>query len=469
MNYQTISEYFGIDENRLDALGVFDRFIGIDTRLFIDPFLLDILDIPEFTGSREKVKERFNKVIKLLSISRDQKDLAFRGAVELLTFKEVRGVGIGYGKDTEDGNSIGPVLAKNLALTGKEIVDFGIKDPEIFELIGLFQENYGADRLSDLTINILKREFIEFTIRITKELNIDKIKEIKYGNIYVNLPYVEETGRHVLFLPNKALRDLPIAHDVDNIDHVVSVNKELRDRLNKLVGAKWKDYLKSKSHRREFLLNEKNIRQLVGYYKNKKPIKYNFNNDPKGEVKWKSTGKEISSKYPLNLSLPQNPDIGDLDKVVKDIIIQFKKNIEFNGVNKLFYTIDSHYGEEFFQKVFYVVADSYCKANNLDLTAEANGGRGPVDFKLSRGTEKIVVEVKHTSNPSFIKGIQKKLPIYQQSESAQGIFLAIQIDEAKNKLEILKKLKSDSEQKKVSFPEYYIIDARIKPSASKVK
>ena len=37
------------------------------------------------------------------------------------------------------------------------------------------------------------------------------------------------------------------------------------------------------------------------------------------------------------------------------------------------------------QAIFFGVADSYCDANNIDLTKEGNNGRGPVDFKLSRG------------------------------------------------------------------------------------
>lgn len=51
------------------------------------------------------------------------------------------------------------------------------------------------------------------------------------------------------------------------------------------------------------------------------------------------------------------------------------------------------------QLLFYGVADSYCAANNIDLSPESNAGRGPVDFKLSRGsTDKVIVEVKLTSN-----------------------------------------------------------------------
>ena len=51
-----------------------------------------------------------------------------------------------------------------------EILALGIDDPEMFELIGLFQEDVGADLLSDMAVSILKPRFLSFTQRVTKEL-----------------------------------------------------------------------------------------------------------------------------------------------------------------------------------------------------------------------------------------------------------------------------------------------------------
>ncbi len=46
-----ISDYFGIDPKQLEKEGAFDPFVGIDTRLFLDPHLLIDIDIKEFKDS----------------------------------------------------------------------------------------------------------------------------------------------------------------------------------------------------------------------------------------------------------------------------------------------------------------------------------------------------------------------------------------------------------------------------------
>ena len=77
--------------------------------------------------------------------------------------------------------------------------------------------------------------------------------------------------------------------------------------------------------------------------------------------------------------------------------------------------------------MFFGIADSYCSANNIDLSREINGGRGPVDFKLSRGAmDKVVVEVKLTSNGQLKHGIEKQLPVYMRQEKThRAIYLIV--------------------------------------------
>lgn len=47
----------------------------------------------------------------------------------------------------------------------------------------------------------------------------------------------------------------------------------------------------------------------------------------------------------------------------------------------------------------------YFQTNNIDVSPEANIGRGPIDFKLSRGVnERILIEVKLACNPKLQQG-----------------------------------------------------------------
>ena len=63
--------------------------------------------------------------------------------------------------------------------------------------------------------------------------------------------------------------------------------------------------------------------------------------------------------------------------------------IENNQLSKLLYNSDgTRKRESAAQLVFFGIASSYCAANDLDITPEANSGRGPVDFKFSKGVYK---------------------------------------------------------------------------------
>ena len=114
------------------------------------------------------------------------------------------------------------------------------------------------------------------------------------------------------------------------------------------------------------------------------------------------------------------------------------------------------------------MADSYCDANNIDLTKEGNNGRGPVDFKLSRGAkDKVIVETKLTSNAQLRHGIEIQVPIYmKQEKTKQAIYLIIDNGHPKalqNFLDFYNGLEKEIKDK-IS---YLIVDATDKPSASK--
>ena len=59
----------------------------------------------------------------------------------------------------------------------------------------------------------------------------------------------------------------------------------------------------------------------------------------------------------------------------------------------------------------------YCDANDFDITPEADGGAGPVDFKISKGYQyRVVVEMKLSSNSNLVHGFEVQLPEYQKAE-----------------------------------------------------
>lgn len=101
-----------------------------------------------------------------------------------------------------------------------------------------------------------------------------------------------------------------------------------------------------------------------------------------------------------------------------------------------------------------------------DAGTEANDGRGPVDFKISRGAEdKTLVEMKLAKNSKLQRNLEKQVEIYKAASDAKNAIKAILFftEEEKDRVtRILKKLNLTGHKDVV------LIDARSdnKPSGS---
>ena len=78
-----------------------------------------------------------------------------------------------------------------------------------------------------------------------------------------------------------------------------------------------------------------------------------------------------------------------------------------------------------FQALFMQTVATHCRANNIDVSAEANIGRGPVDFKMAIGySARVLVEAKLARNTKFWHGLHRQLPKYLEAERvSEGIFI----------------------------------------------
>src|SRR5690606_38322284 len=80
--------------------------------------------------------------------------------------------------------------------------------------------------------------------------------------------------------------------------------------------------------------------------------------------------------------------------------------------------------ERHVQQLFRGSAIHYCRANDIDLTGEANAGRGPVDFKFARGwVARGLVEIKLMSSSHFWDGLLEQTPTYEVAEESKAAVL----------------------------------------------
>jgi hypothetical protein len=103
-----------------------------------------------------------------------------------------------------------------------------------------------------------------------------------------------------------------------------------------------------------------------------------------------------------------------------------------------------------------------------DISAEVNDGRGPVDFKASRGREKTLIEMKLAKNTKLEQNLARQVEIYQAASDARKAIKAIlyfSAAEFERVKTILKRLGLEQSRDVV------LIDARRdnKPSGSKAK
>jgi hypothetical protein len=107
----------------------------------------------------------------------------------------------------------------------------------------------------------------------------------------------------------------------------------------------------------------------------------------------------------------------------------------------------------------------FADAADLDLNAEVNNGRGPVDFKVSKGKKNSnLVEFKLAKNTSLEKNLQHQVKIYEKAsdtEKSIKVIMYFSDSELQRVLEILKRLKL------TDCKDIVLIDACPKISASK--
>jgi len=467
-----LSTFLSVRPSSLKRHGVFDALIGIDSRLFVDPILLKRLRIPELRDSRKHFEAYFQAILLLLAKSQKEGDVAWRGAAKRLVFKETKGVSLGYGISTSDGRGIGPVLGHRLLQTASEIVAMGISDPAIFELLGLFEEDFGPDRLSDMTISIIKEDLFEYSARVAQSLGLRKLLKVKTAHGSYKLPKGPDPQKPLVFIPSRILRRLPVAQSWDEIGDVVFFNETLRRRLNHIISDYWRKGVSVlKEHLRATLLgNPKEFRELLKGYNSYEGTPYDLVSDPQGLLSWFELGQDFAKDYPLTLNLKTSPTLDEIQGIVETIVVHFKELIEHNGLNlHLYDTSGKPLHERYSQRLFFSVADSYCKANNIDLTPEPNAGSGPVDFKFSRGYAlRVLVEIKLSTNKQLVHGYEKQLPTYERSEKTnRSVYVIVRVTGSESTIKRILKLRDAAVASGKTVPNVIVIDGHRKPSASK--
>ena len=156
------SEKFSINIDSIDDW--FDPILSVDTKLFIDPFLIYAHEMGHFSGSHSDIIYFFNDVFKLVAQSKgNRSSVPWKKAASLLRLQEVEEICLGYTASGTAGSGSGSILATVMTGALWEAVQAGLTEITHFEEVGILREGVGADRISDATASIIRTRLVAYT------------------------------------------------------------------------------------------------------------------------------------------------------------------------------------------------------------------------------------------------------------------------------------------------------------------
>jgi hypothetical protein len=478
----TLSEHLGATAEKLEQIGVLNTNLGIDLKLFIDPKLVRSSSIPELSSAASIISRYFDQLLKINAQAHLSSRLASM-ALSMIAIKEPKGLAIGYGDRRDTGTSISLSVAKDSLRSLNEMLGVGYRDITVMEMLGLFIKRFGADSISDLVSHIIYDNLCAYTQRLCKE-NGFAVSEFTIAGKQYLLPKHPFKGTQVIFVPLEVVSELPIATSWDDIAAAAAINANVRDNFNDMVSGNLKQYAKKVKNDPALLMQSAaNMTILVKTYSDAKVKPYDTATDPLGYIRVNAYSDEISGT--VDPVRQQFQNIGGVQQLISETIVpQYRRHIEQLGANKLLYkrvgsnlrsvdeTAPVH--EDAAQVLFHIIADQVCRESNVMIARESTTAPGAVDFSLGKGyQEKIVVEIKKSTNKNLLDGYEKQIVAYEEAEAAAGSAYVVVIVRASNQtnpdsqLNQLIHLNAEKIRNGNKAPELHIINGLIKDSASK--
>jgi hypothetical protein len=487
------SDAFGIDHKTLEAHGAFDVSIINDLPLFIDPFLI-------FHSEKAEYQALHEKIIGYLVFLRDQASEGPVGDGSLRNwycFPEVKQNWLGFSLVGNGGNGLGLDFARELHKNLNKIFsNFGseqITKSSHLEKVCLFSDGVGRDNISDFVTNLIQDYLCRYTAEFArKHLRTDQVQEVHINRAEFN--YTTQTwerrkyvlpcmnGDFILLTPKDMLtRDENWINRSDLLGKFEQIPTAIEDATLRAAVSNYfhralaarKRPNKHPSHKEKNAAAADTIYefpQLIDYYIKLKEIHGDEAADISAdrvlltELQFSQRLREIL--HPLLAETDFYKIAGGTYAEAHVRLAYLKHVIEDMGGWRIFYDDSGKTFER--ERDLQILYRLVWFGTPADIGSETNDGRGPVDFKVSKGRNKTLVEMKLASNTKLETNLAVQLEIYQTSADAErGIKAIIYFDEKQlsrvNK--ILKKLGLSGSK------DVILIDACSdnKPSASKAK
>lgn len=447
------SDVFHVEPDIIEEYGAFNISLINDLPLFVDPFLL-------FNSDRSEYRALHEEILKYVAFLRD---MSIEGAINpgllknWFLFPEVKQNWLGYSQVGNYGSGLGLDFARILNRNLNEIFsNFGeetITRSSHLEKLCLMKSGVGKDNISDFTTNLIKGNLLEYTQAFAKEYINKDMREI------FAVPHVLFNYETRSWVSGKF--DLPSY----NGDFVLLTPKDILTKEDTWINKS--DIVNSFKDIVTGIPNEQLRAQIDQYFimnlpRRKKKKGKGYKEPSKTEIA--ETISRVIAKYPefIDYYIRYKEDNGDEAKSVSETRVQEVENLFIRELSSLihtllknteFYSTDHDTLDECHKRVlflkdvvenkdgyriFYVKGEPIKREVDLrimfrltwfatmsDVSPETNDGRGPVDFKISRGSrDKTLVEFKLAGNSKLKQNLVKQVEVYKK---AHGTDQAIKV------------------------------------------
>jgi hypothetical protein len=482
------TDYFDVSKDLLEAYGALNISLVIDLPLFIDPFLLFNSDKPEYQSLHDDIIG----YLRFLRLKSEQGGISHGLIKAWYCFGEVKQNWLGFCETGNTGRGLGTGFARALDTNlvhvfqnfGKEQITKGSH----IEKLCLIRSGVGRDMISDFTANLTKDFLLRYTATFAAEnISEDLLHTVSVPRAYFSyeterwmprrytLPFYDDdfiilTPKDILTKDETWINHSDMIHNFEDIPVAVN-NDQLRAEINNYFYSMIpRDRKPTRDdYDRAISSTLAKYPELIDYYIKLKEDSGDdavansalkvFESDLLYIEQFGGLAKMLQRHTPF-YTIPGNTESETLDK-----INFFKDVIENKGGHKIFYNSKGEPVRR--EKDIHIMFRLVWHGTPSDVSREVDDGRGPADYKISRGAmDKTMVEFKLASNKHLKKNLEIQLETYQRASDAEVGFKVIIYfieQELIRAQRILRELKMDND------PHVVLIDACSdnKPSASK--
>lgn len=433
------SEFFEVSPEAIEAHGAIDISLVTDLPLFIDPFLLFASDREDYRALHDDIIS-YMMFLKSITLNGSLSDAAIS---QWFRFREVKHTWLGFTREGNRGRGLGRSFAHSLhegfrsafANFGEETVSRG----KHLEKLCLLGSGVGRDMISDFTTNLILPFLADYTqrfalahipVRLRREVSLrrvrfDHARRLWAPGTYV-LPFVN--GSHVLLTPRDMLtKDDTWINRNDLIGRFSTISAslsdaDLRSQLNEYIARALAAHEEpSRKQRTEaFAAAIARFPAVLDHYISQKERdgdqakSVSESKISTAQTQFIEAVKELVVRYCAGADATKRY-VSSYDEAM-DRLRFLKDVIENKGGHRLFY-VDGRPVER--EADLQLVFRLTWKGTEFDVSREANDGRGPADFKVSRGAyDKTIVEFKLANNSKLERNLQVQAEVYSRASDA---------------------------------------------------